>query len=208
MEIRRIGPLLLLVLLLISVLASPALAAETYVFERYVFPAALADDFEFGYTSEYGFCYPGEVPKGEYLVDFGGFTVDEPITLLFDNYEPDGDFYYSVVSITVDLGDGISGALDLLFAFAEGVTLVLVNDTVPNEGSVLILSRAGSLPSSGVNMSGMMSGVVEQMHEFSTVNLLTILGATVGACVGVVIIWFGYRYSKRKISSALKKGKM
>lgn len=41
---------------------------------------------------------------------------------------------------------------------------------------------------------------------FTTDNLATIIIAALGAGVGLVIFWFGYRFIKRKVVGALKKG--
>lgn len=41
---------------------------------------------------------------------------------------------------------------------------------------------------------------------FTTDNLAIILIAALGAGVGLAIFWFAYRFIKRKVTGALKKG--
>lgn len=44
--------------------------------------------------------------------------------------------------------------------------------------------------------------------QFDAQTLLTIFGAAIGAVAVFVIAWFGYRFISRKVSAALKKGRL
>ena len=61
---------------------------------------------------------------------------------------------------------------------------------------------------SGVDVSGLMTSVTGMLSDFSTDNLIVILGAVLGSCVGLSLLWFGFNYAKRKVSGALKKGRL
>lgn len=59
-----------------------------------------------------------------------------------------------------------------------------------------------------VDMSGLVSSVTGMLGDFSTANLITLLTAGIGICAGLVLLWFGFNYLKRKLMGALKKGKL
>ena len=59
-----------------------------------------------------------------------------------------------------------------------------------------------------VDVSGMISSITGQLGAFSTDNLITIIGAAIGVSAGLVLLWFGYGFIKRKLMGALKKGKL
>lgn len=46
------------------------------------------------------------------------------------------------------------------------------------------------------------------LADFTTSNLGTVLIAGVSVAAGLVIAWFAYRFITRKVSSAMKKGKL
>ncbi len=46
------------------------------------------------------------------------------------------------------------------------------------------------------------------LTEFTTTNLGKILVAGLAVSVGLVIAWFGYRFVKRKVSGAMKSGRL
>lgn len=46
------------------------------------------------------------------------------------------------------------------------------------------------------------------LADFTTSNLGTILVAGLAVSAGLVIAWFAYRFITRKVSGALKKGKL
>lgn len=46
------------------------------------------------------------------------------------------------------------------------------------------------------------------LGDFSTANLATILVAALGLTVVLAIAWFAYRFIVRKVSGAMKKGKI
>lgn len=59
-----------------------------------------------------------------------------------------------------------------------------------------------------VNVSELISTVTGSLGDFSTANLGLILVAGVGITVGLVLLWFVFRWLTRKIMGALKKGKL
>lgn len=46
------------------------------------------------------------------------------------------------------------------------------------------------------------------LADFTTANLATVLLAALGISAGLAIAWFAYRFVVRKVSGAMKKGKM
>lgn len=57
-------------------------------------------------------------------------------------------------------------------------------------------------------LSTFISSITGALTEFSTTTLSTILVAALGITVGLVIAWFAYRFITRKVSGALRKGKL
>lgn len=60
----------------------------------------------------------------------------------------------------------------------------------------------------GSELSGFITQITGALSDFSTSNLATILVAALGATVVLVIGWFAYRFISRKVSSAMKKGRL
>lgn len=46
------------------------------------------------------------------------------------------------------------------------------------------------------------------LSQFTTGNLATVLVAALSVTAGLAIAWFAYRFIIRKVSGAMKKGKM
>lgn len=57
-------------------------------------------------------------------------------------------------------------------------------------------------------MDALLSDVIGSLSDFSTGNLTKILVAGVGIAAGLVLLWFGFNYVKRKLMGALRKGKL
>ena len=57
-------------------------------------------------------------------------------------------------------------------------------------------------------LSSFISSVTGALGDFTTANLATILVAALGITVGLAIAWFAYRFIVRKVSGAMKKGKI
>lgn len=53
-----------------------------------------------------------------------------------------------------------------------------------------------------------LTSITGALADFSTTNLATVLVAGIGVAGGLVLAWFGYRFVVRKVSGALKKGKL
>lgn len=60
----------------------------------------------------------------------------------------------------------------------------------------------------GNGLSTFISSVTGALTDFSTGNLGTILVAALGITVTLAIAWFAYRFIVRKVSGAMKKGKI
>lgn len=60
----------------------------------------------------------------------------------------------------------------------------------------------------GSSLSTFISSITSALTEFTTSNLATILVAALGITVGLAIAWFAYRFIVRKVSGAMKKGKL
>ena len=58
------------------------------------------------------------------------------------------------------------------------------------------------------DLSTFISSITGSLGDFSTTTLSTILIAALGITVGLAIAWFAYRFVTRKVSGALKKGKI
>ncbi|MBQ3052425.1 MAG: hypothetical protein IJD55_01850 [Clostridia bacterium] len=57
-------------------------------------------------------------------------------------------------------------------------------------------------------LSTFIQSVTGALTDFSTTNLATILVAALGITVVLAIAWFAYRFIVRKVSGAMKKGKI
>ncbi len=57
-------------------------------------------------------------------------------------------------------------------------------------------------------LSTFIQSVTGALTDFSTANLATILVAALGITVVLAIAWFAYRFIVRKVSGAMKKGKI
>lgn len=57
-------------------------------------------------------------------------------------------------------------------------------------------------------MDALLTGVTGSLSDFSTENLTKVLVAGVGIAAGLVLLWFGFNYVKRKLMGALRKGKL
>lgn len=57
-------------------------------------------------------------------------------------------------------------------------------------------------------LSTFITSITGALTDFSTTNLASILVAALGITAGLAIAWFAYRFIVRKVSGALKKGKI
>lgn len=57
-----------------------------------------------------------------------------------------------------------------------------------------------------IDVSTFTSAITGALQDFSTGNLQTILFAALGVTAGLAIFWFAYRFIKRKVVGAMKKG--
>lgn len=60
----------------------------------------------------------------------------------------------------------------------------------------------------GTGLSTFITSVTGALTDFSTTNLATVIVAALGITVGLVLAWFAYRFISRKVSGALKRGKL
>lgn len=57
-------------------------------------------------------------------------------------------------------------------------------------------------------LSTFITSITGALTDFSTSNLGTVLVAALGITVTLAIAWFAYRFIVRKVSGAMKKGKI
>lgn len=60
----------------------------------------------------------------------------------------------------------------------------------------------------GNALSTFITSITGALTDFSTTNLASVLVAALGITAGLAIAWFAYRFIVRKVSGALKKGKI
>ena len=60
----------------------------------------------------------------------------------------------------------------------------------------------------GNGLSTFISTITSALGDFSTSTLGTVLVAALGITVGLAVAWFAYRFITRKVSGALKKGRI
>lgn len=58
------------------------------------------------------------------------------------------------------------------------------------------------------DLSAFMSSITGALSSFTTTTLGSVLVAALGITAGLAIAWFAYRFIVRKVSGALKKGKI
>jgi len=72
---------------------------------------------------------------------------------------------------------------------------------------ILLSAVSPSVPD--IDVTGLTSSVSGFLsNNFNTENLLVIIAAALGISVGLVLLWFGFNFIKRKLMGALKKGKL
>lgn len=64
------------------------------------------------------------------------------------------------------------------------------------------------LADANAGLSTFITSITGALTDFSTTNLASVLVAALGITAGLAIAWFAYRFIVRKVSGALKKGKM
>lgn len=57
-------------------------------------------------------------------------------------------------------------------------------------------------------LSTFISGVTTALADFSTANLSTVLVAALGITAVLALAWFAYRFIVRKVSGAMKSGRI
>lgn len=57
-------------------------------------------------------------------------------------------------------------------------------------------------------LSTFVDAIKAALTDFTTGNLSTVLVAGVGVSAGLVVAWFAYRFIIRKVSGAMKKGRL
>lgn len=60
----------------------------------------------------------------------------------------------------------------------------------------------------GSGLSAFITSLTGALSEFTSTNLATIIVAALGITVGLVLAWFAYRFISRKVSGAMKRGKL
>lgn len=231
---KRAIAVFLILAMLSPVLLLPASAAESdqYYFEKNMvsFYGSFVMPFMDG-----AFITEEIVPDGVYNLDVFfaddlGFVIDdfhmEPITV---NYVPtdfdeatllasisDTVFSYSYANeaftapctvtliLLADMGTVALISGDIFIPFSESHTSCFYFDDV----SDAILLTAQSLDSVSDILPYFLGQVMHTFVDFSVSNLVIIILASLGLCCSPVILWFGYRFVKKKVVSAFKKGKI
>lgn len=62
------------------------------------------------------------------------------------------------------------------------------------------------MEANAIDVSAYATAVTGALKDFTTANLQTILFAALGVTAGLGIFWFAYRFIKRKVVGAMKKG--
>lgn len=57
-------------------------------------------------------------------------------------------------------------------------------------------------------LSSFLDTIKTALADFTTTNLATVLVAALGITAALAIAWFAYRFIVRKVSGAMKKGKL
>lgn len=57
-------------------------------------------------------------------------------------------------------------------------------------------------------LSEFITSITGALSDFTTTNLATILVAALGVTATLAVAWFAYRFIVRKVSGAMKKGKI
>lgn len=71
------------------------------------------------------------------------------------------------------------------------------------------LAEAITVTAPTVNTSDYTDTIKTMLGSIFTVdNLVTIIVAGLGLCAGLFIFWFAYRFIKRRVEKALKKGSL
>lgn len=60
----------------------------------------------------------------------------------------------------------------------------------------------------GNALSTFITSITGALSDFTTANLGTVLVAALGITAALAIAWFAYRFIVRKVSGAMKKGKL
>lgn len=60
----------------------------------------------------------------------------------------------------------------------------------------------------GTGLSTFIQSITGALSDFTTANLSTILVAALGMTAVLAIAWFAYRFIVRKVSGAMKKGRV
>lgn len=58
------------------------------------------------------------------------------------------------------------------------------------------------------SLSTFVDAIKAALTDFTTANLSTVLVAGVGVAASLVVAWFAYRFIIRKVSGAMKKGRL
>lgn len=60
----------------------------------------------------------------------------------------------------------------------------------------------------GSALSTFITSITGSLGDFTPANLGTVLAAALGITTGLAICWFAYKFIVRKVSVAMKKGKI
>lgn len=75
----------------------------------------------------------------------------------------------------------------------------------------VICARVGALAAEApvvTDLDTFLTTIKAALTDLSTANLAKVLVAVLGITVGLFLAWFGYRWVVRKVSGAIKKGRL
>ena len=72
----------------------------------------------------------------------------------------------------------------------------------------MYMAVADASAGASAGLSTFMSTITGALGDFTTTTLGSVLVSALGITAGLAIAWFAYRFIVRKVSGALKKGKM
>lgn len=75
-------------------------------------------------------------------------------------------------------------------------------------GAFVALAAEGETTGVASSLGTFLDTVKGGLTDFNVVNLGTVLVAGLGLTAGLALAWFGYRFIVRKVSGAMKKGKL
>lgn len=216
---KRVIAVFLILAALFPALLLPAAAAdpEEYVFEKQ--DIGLYADFYPDGSLTY-FCNE-HIPEGSYKVDFiltddlilAGATYSVVVSSFYVHY---GDIWlygdlFRGCPLTFDCSISGPGYFDsavltsYLVSVDQESSYFVFPENFSDSLRCIVLTPCFTV---GSQLDVFVGDVVRGMFELSGTNLITIILVALGIVVTPVLLWFGYRFVKRKVVVSFRKGKV